>query len=214
MISMSQSPAIHHVQVIRDGLGPFDGAVIGEALAYTFVWNDPNSQPPCTWHERTFVLLEAGIQLSNPMFQAMAPGTPWLSAQASPEHEYWYVDLIAIKAEGDLVTIRDLDIDAVISTNGRGYRLLDLEEFGEAIEAGEISLIDAIDGLKRWQGFLDRHLHSGVRPKGVFPDFPPASIQPLVALVSFARSENEGDPSGDRPCIEPGGAVLRLADTP
>lgn len=184
---MIESPTIRYVQVIRDGQGPFDGAIIGDALAYTFVWPDPDAQPPCIWHERVFVLVDAGIQMSNPKFKVQTPGTPWITTQADPDHDYWYVDLIKIEVADDLVRIRDLDIDAMISTNGRGYRLLDLEEFGEAIEAGEISLTDAIDGMKRWQGFLDRHLHSGTRPLVAFPDFPPASIQPLVALTSLAR---------------------------
>jgi hypothetical protein len=175
-----------YVQVNRDGLGPFDGAIIGNALAYTFLWTKPDLEPPLELSERAFVLLDLGVQLSCPKFceplDSSRGPLPW---HTGPDSQSWYVDLITVAIEGDQITIWDLYIDVTISTDGRGYRLLDLEEYGEALESGDISLEIAIDGMKRWQAFLDRHLHHGSYPVAPFPDFPPAALDPLIAMPGF-----------------------------
>ena len=71
---------------------------------------------------------------------------------------------------------------------------LDLDELADAIEGGEFTLAEAMDGLRRWQRFLDTHLHrfERVDPRqdrfgqlDVLPgwrDFPPAAIASLAAL--------------------------------
>jgi hypothetical protein len=166
---------IRYVQVMRDRFGPFDGAIIGETLAYTFVWTDQQQDPPFTHHERVFVLLDVGAQLSNP------PGF-----QGGPDSGSWYIDLVIVEQAGDQVTIRDHDIDVIVSTDGRGYRLIDMEEYAEAFENGECTLDELLDGLKRWQAFLDRHLHGPTHhPVQPWPDFPPKSLEPFAAMESL-----------------------------
>lgn len=76
----------------------------------------------------------------------------------------------------------DQYIDVIVPTDGRPYRMLDLDEFADAVRDGALSLVEALDGLGRWQRFLDRHLHSQRFPATGWTDFPPATIAPLVAL--------------------------------
>jgi hypothetical protein len=40
----------------------------------------------------------------------------------------------------------------------------------------------AIDGLRRWQRFLDRYLYGGRPPVGAWVDFPPRAIRRLSEL--------------------------------
>ena len=56
--------------------------------------------------------------------------------------------------------------------------MLDLDEFADALRDGALSL----DGLGRWQRFLDRHLHNQRFPVTGWTDFPPAAIATLAAL--------------------------------
>ena len=58
--------------------------------------------------------------------------------------------------------------------------MLDLDEFADAIGDGLLSSEQATDALRRWQQFLDRHLHAERAPVGAWTDFPPAAIRPLL----------------------------------
>jgi len=172
----SNPPAIRHVKVTRGTDGPFDGAIIGNVLAYAIPWFDRRHDPPIWHEERVFVLLDFGVQMANPPRYL-----------GGPQQESWYVDLVIVREDGDHFTIRDHDIDVVVSTDGRGYRMLDLEEYAEAYEQGKCTLDELLDGLKRWQAFLDRHLHEGPHPVQPWPDFPPKSLEPFAALGSFSQ---------------------------
>jgi hypothetical protein len=44
----------------------------------------------------------------------------------------------------------------MVPTDGRHYRMLDLDEFADAIAKGLVSTETAIDALRRWQTFLNR----------------------------------------------------------
>ncbi len=46
----------------------------------------------------------------------------------------------------------------------------------------ELDTATAIDGLRRWQRFLDRHLHADRYPQADWTDFPPARIQEFTDL--------------------------------
>ncbi len=121
---------------------------------------------------RSYVLLGLGVKLTIP---------PIWTQRGDP---IWYVDLAIVTREDDLYRIVDLDIDVFVPTDGRPYRLLDLDEFADAIEDGEFTLVEAIDGLRRWQRFLDAHLHR-FGPGDVetgWRDFPPAAIASLAKL--------------------------------
>lgn len=77
---------------------------------------------------------------------------------------------------------RDLYLDLIVPTDGRLYRMLDLHELGDALEAGAVSVEDAVDGLRRWPAVLDRYVQRRGRrgPLPVWRDFPPARIRPPI----------------------------------
>jgi len=97
----------------------------------------------------------------------------------------WYVDLVTVEQDGNRYTFRDLYIDVVVPMDGRHYRMLDLDEFADAIDAGSLSISQATDALRRWQWFLHRHLHTERAPVATWTDFPPAAILPLLELPPF-----------------------------
>lgn len=66
--------------------------------------------------------------------------------------------------------------------DGRHQRMLDLDEYADAIEADRLDVATAIDGLRRWQRFLDRHLHARRDPPADWTDFPPERLRALTAL--------------------------------
>lgn len=78
--------------------------------------------------------------------------------------------------------VRDLFVDVIVPTDGRPYRMLDLEEFADALADGWIGQDQVISGLRRWQAFLDRHLHTPRYPSATWTDFPPAAFAPLAEL--------------------------------
>ena len=139
-----------------------DGSVVGwDYLA-----------PDTGTYGRSFVLLEFGVKLTIPPI--------WIQ-RGDP---LWSVDLAIVARENDLYRITDFDIDVFVPTDGRPYRTLDLDEFADAIEDGEFTVTQAIDGLRRWQRFLDACLHR-FGPEDVLPgwrDFPPAAITTLANL--------------------------------
>jgi predicted RNA-binding protein associated with RNAse of E/G family len=99
--------------------------------------------------------------------------------------DMWYVDLVTVERNGNKFTFRDLSIDVMVPLDSRHYRLLDLDEFADALDSGVLSAKDAADALRRWQRFLDRHLHADRAPSNTWTDFPPWSIRPLIDLQSF-----------------------------
>jgi hypothetical protein len=166
---------------MRGESGPFAGLQLGEVLAYELVLPDSYQarlRPGTTLIERVYVLLEFGVQLSNPPY-----------FQGADAH-CWYIDLVTVTHDRDLITIWDQYIDVIVATDGRPYRLLDLDEFAQAITDGHLSVAEAVDGLIRWQRFLDRHLHNGRFPAAGWTDFPPAALAPLAGRPTpFARSD-------------------------
>lgn len=51
--------------------------------------------------------------------------------------EEWYVDLVKIeKINGTLIKLTYLFIDVIIEGNGPTYRIIDLDEYAEAINKG------------------------------------------------------------------------------
>jgi hypothetical protein len=116
---------------------------------------------------RFFLLLDEAIQICQP--------PTWFGHDAGA----WYVDLVSIVERGDVIEVTDLDIDVIVPSAGHPYRIVDLHEFGDAIESGEHSLPDAITGLRNMQAFLDSHLNRSGGGPGDWPDFPPAAIAPL-----------------------------------
>ncbi|MDR2985808.1 MAG: DUF402 domain-containing protein [Nocardiopsaceae bacterium] len=158
--------------------GPLPGVRAETALAYEFEL--PASFVPWpgrTRLERVFVLLDLGVSMSLPAWRSNQDVD---RAKSGPDT--WYVDLVHVTTAKDTITVRDLYIDVLVPTDGRHQRLLDLDEFADAIEAGHLDLATAIDGLRRWQRFLDRHLHAARDPQGQWTDFPPQRLRDLAAL--------------------------------
>ncbi len=163
--------------------GPLPGYRQGEVIAYE--WELParfEPWPGRTRLERTFVLLDVGVSFANPCW-ARATNRDGTITEADPQGAgSWYVDLVSVETEGDRFVVRDLYIDVMVPTDGRHYRMLDLDEYADAIADGTIGLEQAIDGLRRWQRFLDRYLHASRWPQSGWTDFPPLSIRRLSEL--------------------------------
>ena len=181
---------VERVQVIRGRhgdvgplFGPLPGVRLGEVVAYEFELPARfEPWPGRTRLERTFVLLDVGVSFANPCW--VRAGNPDGSVfEVDPKGaDSWYVDLVTVDVQGDRYIFRDLYIDVIIPTDGRHHRMLDLDEFADAMAEGTLSLEDAIDGLRRWQRFLDRYLHADRWPQAEWSDFPPASIRSLFEL--------------------------------
>jgi len=158
--------------------GPLPGVRTGDALAYEFELSPRlASWPGRTRLERVFVLLDLGVSMSLPAWRPAVGADRDAGAPST-----WYVDLVHVTAEQNAVTVRDVYIDVLVPTGGRHQRLLDLDEFADAIEAARLDAGTAVDGLRRWQRFLDRHLHAARDPQGQWTDFPPRRLRDLAAL--------------------------------
>lgn len=159
-------------------VGPLPGIRMGSTLAYEFELPDRFVPwPGRTLLERAFVLLDLGVSMSLPAWRPTAG-----IDRDRTEPTTWYVDLLQITVGRGSIIVRDLYIDVLVPTNGRHQRLLDLDEFAAAIEAEQLDVNTAVDGLRRWQRFLDRHLHSGRDPEGEWSDFPPRQLRDLAAI--------------------------------
>lgn len=160
--------------------GPLPGVRLGDTLAYEFRLPDSFVPwPGGTLLERVFVLLDLGVSMSVPAWRSTV-GVD--RTEAGPTT--WYVDLVRVSSTTDSITVRDLYLDVMVPTDGRHQRMLDLDDFADAIEAGHLDVATAVDGLRRWQRFLDRHLHAARDPSGTWTDFPPARLRDLAALPS------------------------------
>jgi hypothetical protein len=163
--------------------GPLPGMRDGDVVAYEFELPERfEPWPGRTRLERTFVLLDVGVSFANPCWVREARPDGTVVERDREGRDSWYVDLVTVEARGDRYTFRDLYIDVLVPTDGRHYRMLDLDEYAEALRDGSVPLDAAVDGLRRWQHFLDRHLHADRWPPTAWSDFPPASIRALAAL--------------------------------
>jgi Protein of unknown function (DUF402) len=158
--------------------GPLPGICEGDVLAYEFELSSRlTAWPGRTRLERVFVLLDLGVSMSLPAWRPSAGGDRDRGGPVT-----WYVDLVHVTARPGSVIVRDLYIDVLVPTDGRHQRLLDLDEFADALEAGQLDVGIAADGLRRWQRFLDRHLHAARDPQDGWTDFPPRRLRKLAAL--------------------------------
>jgi hypothetical protein len=191
------APAEHHVgvdevTVFRGKLarparaGPYVGTRDESRLAYTLILTDEFI--PWAGHQRVetiLVDLKLGISMSQPCWQwhieADGRRGSGIDAQLSAPAT-WYVDLVQVDITGHRVELLDEYIDIMVPIDGRQARMLDLDEFGDALEGGSLTVSQAADGLRRWQTFLDRHLYVGSHPGYDFADFPPRQLLALARL--------------------------------
>lgn len=163
-------------------LGPLPGVRDGDALAYEFWLPEPFTPwPGHSRRQRVFVLLDLGVSLSLPVWRTMSTVDGRVveaidAVQAEPTT--WYVDLVTVTG----FVVRDLYADVMVPTDGRHQRMLDLDELADAVTAGDLDVATAMDGLRRWQRFLDRHLHAARGPGPEWTDFPPSAIRRLMTL--------------------------------
>lgn len=169
--------------------GPLPGVRAGAVVAYEFALPERfEPWPGRTRLERVFVLTDVGVGMSQPCWRAAASGggvTPGVDAAVSGTvggGTTWYVDLLELTDHGSELIARDLYADVIVPVDGRHQRMLDLDEFADAMEDGTLPPAVAVDGLRRWQRFLDRHLHLDRDPRHGWSDFPPAAIAVLAAL--------------------------------
>jgi Protein of unknown function (DUF402) len=166
--------------------GPLPGVRLGNAIAYEFeLPEEYEPRPGRTRLERVFILTDFGVSMTQPCWSrvTLPDGRVVLGVDALVDGpQSWYVDLVELTDNGSEVSSLDLFIDVVVPTDGRHQRLLDLDEFGDAIEAGVLPVDVAVDGLRRWQRFLDSCLHRERDPTGPWPDFPPKAFEELAAL--------------------------------
>ena len=166
--------------------GPLPGIRDGDVVAYEFAL--PTRFEPWPGRdrlERVFVLLETGVGLTLPCWRTVVTPQGRRLPGVDAAHSAgitWYIDLLQVTDHGSEVIVRDLYIDVMVPTDGRHYRQLDLDEFADAIDAGVVPAEVATDALRRWQLFLDRHLHRDRDPTAKWTDFPPKAIKELAAL--------------------------------
>jgi hypothetical protein len=163
--------------------GPLPGVRRGDVIAYEFeLPRRFEPRPGRTRLERVFVLTSVGVGLADPCWMRV----PAVSGEIVPgvAPATWYVDLLHVIDRGREVIVRDLYIDVMVPTDGRHQRMLDLDEFADAIDAGIVPVQVATDALRRWQRFLDGYLHRDRDPRAGWTDFPPEAIAELAALPS------------------------------
>ena len=165
--------------------GPLPGFLEANVVAYEFELPDRFVPwPGRSRLERTFVLLDVGVSFANPCWMRTQNADGSVVEIDSKGKDSWYVDLVTVECAAGRYTFRDLYIDAIVPMDGRHYRALDLDEFADAIEQERLSVEVAVDGLRRWQLFLDRYLHSGRWPMAEWSDFPPDATKALAELPS------------------------------
>lgn len=165
--------------------GPLPGVRAGDVIAYEFALPDRfQPRPGRTRLERVFVLTSVGVSLALPCWRqatnadgALVPGV-----DADGAGTTWYVDLLQVTDRGTDVIVRDLYADVMVPTDGRHQRMLDLDEFADAMQEGSLPVEVAADALRRWQRFLDTFLHRDRDPRADWSDFPPRAIGELAAL--------------------------------
>jgi hypothetical protein len=157
--------------------GSYPGIRSGRVCAYEFSVPEHYEIRGTDRTQRAFVLLDEHIQLQNPL------------TFLEPFEEWWYVDLVQVH-EGDLdITVVDHWLDVAVPPDGQPYRVMDGDEFADAVADGKITLEQATNGIRRLQEFLDRYLHGPLDVRGFdalatgWHDFPPKAL----AVVRSAR---------------------------
>lgn len=157
------------ISVMRGQWGPFPGVRSGAVATYEFEIVEPHYvRPGISRMQRVYLLLDQGIQLNQPIvFKPHQAG-------------WWYIDLVEIgSSTPGQITVTDHFLDVIVGPPGHPYRVLDIDELGDAIEAGRITLDKAIAGMRNFQRFLDQHLNRRTEVEVEWPDFPPAALAPV-----------------------------------
>jgi hypothetical protein len=140
-------------------------------VAYDWGFNDADG----SHSQRTFVLLDDGVQISQPV------------RFPQEQRGWWYCDLVSVVEDGQVVHVDDLWIDFIVGPPDHPYRVLDLDEYADALADRRLTPVQAADGLRRAQRFLDRRLNRRHDITRAWPDFPP---KPVVRLLTAELPSN------------------------
>src|SRR5579872_693055 len=145
-------PEFEPVQVVRNGVGPLPGIRQGDYLAYEFdvapKWFFVGSRPDGPVRQRSFVMVEEEIQLCQPV------------VNRDVHAGWWYVELVQVDDRRREVLVVDDFIDVMVPPGGAlPYRVLDLDEYADAMVEGRVSPDRLAVGLRKFQRFLDLHLN-------------------------------------------------------
>lgn len=111
----------------------------------------------------SYLLVDEGVLLSQPArFPAEQQG-------------WWYCDLVQVTATSDGYEFCDQYVDVIVGPPDHPYRVLDLDEYADAVANGAMEPDVARDGLRRLQAFLDNRLNRRHETTQRWPDFPPAA---------------------------------------
>lgn len=143
----------------------------GDVVMYEMRILPPWQVPGRPTTDRSFLLLSEGVQLTRP------------GAFTGPLEGAWYVDLVDVETVPDGLVVHDRYVDLLILPTGRRYEILDLDELGDAMTEGMITLEVATTVLRHTQDFIDRHLRDDAAgPSTAWPDFPPRAIVDLAEV--------------------------------
>ena len=130
----------------------------------------------------SFLLVDEGFLLSQPV------GFP------PTQRGWWYCDLVDVERDGELISFRDMFVDVIVGPPDHPYRVLDLDEYADAVTDGRLAAAQGADGLRRCQAFLDRHLNRRHEVDRSWPDFPPAGVTAFDPAVLPRNWRWTGDP--------------------
>ena len=174
----------HHKHPSPELFGPLPGRRLGQVIAYEM--QAPSSFYPWPGRsrlERKFALLDVGVSFGIPCWSRHTRRDSTVFSVPPVQEHCWYIDLVTIERDpAGRFVLRDLFIDIMIS-DGQIPRMLDLDEIADARMNGWITTAQLTHGLRRWQLFLDRHVHHSRYPRNTLTDFPPAAIRPLAGLA-------------------------------
>lgn len=144
---------------------PCPGIRAGRVAAYEFdIPEDMYVRPNAGRRQRVFLLLDESAQLDQPVvFKPHRAG-------------WWYIDLVEIHEQGDTIHVADHYADLIVGPPGLPYRVLDLDELGEALTSGALTVAQVAHVLAATQAFVDRHLQGKDHTGPGWPDFPPAAL--------------------------------------
>ena len=154
------------VTVVRDHALRATGVRRDGVVAYDWGFEDAGR----AYVQRSFVLLDDGVQINQPVRFPPA------------QQGWWYCDLVNVVDDGRVVSVDDLWIDIVVGPPDHPYRVLDLDEYADAMAEGRLTAAEAADGLIRAQRFLDRRLNRRHDATRSWPDFPPATVAELLTV--------------------------------
>ena len=167
--STPAGPSLRRVQPVRvvTRVGVFDGHSDGEVVHFdglVFLSDQVVAL------QRNYLIVSEGVKLTRPARW----DDDWRSGA-------WYVDVVECIVQGSQVVVFDRYIDFIVPASASPYRVLDLDEFGEALSQGAVSLEAAARALRSAQSFVDTYLHRrGQAQGGSWRDFPPASVVPYL----------------------------------